>query len=633
MAQHWRWLWLLVFLAHGPVWAVWPQALVASSVPVQVWVDPTASATILDVSQPEHQAQFQPVAGTFAGGFGRHVYWFRFELPAPDAPRMGLPTWLLEVRPTYLDDVRLYLPQSNGSGHFDEFRHGDRLPFAERLLATRTFVQPVVMESAEHWVVYARLETSSSAVFSLRAWRPAQFLAAATAEYALLGILVGAFLFALLGQLPSALRRDDPLTPWFLAYVLAGLLIVVGVQGLAAQFVFPSQPLLAAHLTPFSSTLLVFTATGFYRLALKVREWSPWIDRFFMLVMGIALLTFPAPWVGYYPEVARFQFPALLLVLLLGAVRCVQLIVREEPDARWLLTGVLATFAGAIPAVLALLGLVSGEFLTSYVYQVGILVSVVAIQTALNRRARRAEEALQTSQQQAVQARALAQEQQAVAQQQRRFIDMLTHELKSPLSVIWMRLRSPQPSPQMEKHAIQALQDINVLIERIALSGRLEYGDLPFQPVACRMDEVVMQCMESIPEDSARLRVKLGQAASEQPIVHADPMWLRIVCSNLLDNALKYADPEAMVDIILGTQVSRQGMPGWSLQVRNPVGKVGRPEPSQLFQKYYRSPGAHTRIGTGLGLHIVRTLCESMGGSLVYRAEANDVIFELWLPQ
>ncbi|MDV7395855.1 hypothetical protein RZS08_30975, partial [Arthrospira platensis SPKY1] len=95
-----------------------------------------------------------------------------------------------------------------------------------------------------------------------------------------------------------------------------------------------------------------------------------------------------------------------------------------------MLTGVLATFAGAIPAVLALLGLVSGEFLTSYVYQVGILASVVAIQTALNRRARRAEEALQTSQQQAVQARALAQEQQAVAQQQRRFIDMLTHELK-----------------------------------------------------------------------------------------------------------------------------------------------------------------------------------------------------------
>lgn len=632
IAHLWRWVGLLVLLAHGPVWAAWLQALVAPAAPMHVWVDPNGRHTILEVSQPEHQAQFRPVAGTFAGGFGQQVYWFRFELPAPDAPRMGLPTWLLEVRPTYLDDVRLYLPRPDQPGHFAEFRHGDHLPFAERLIATRTFVQPVVMESGERWTVYARLETSSSAVFSLMAWRPAPFLAAATAEYALLGVLVGAFMFALLGQLPSALRRDNPLTPWFLAYVLAGLLIVVGVQGLAAQFIFPHQPLLAAQLTPFSSTLLVFTATGFYRQALKIREWSYWVDRCFLLVMGIALLTFPAPWLGYYPEVARFQFPALLLVLMLGLWRCVHLIFGEEPDARWLLTGVLATFAGAIPAVLALLGLVSGEFLISYVYQVGILTSVVAIQIAFNRRARRAEEALQVSQRAQVRAEAMAHEQSAVAEQQRRFIDMFTHELKTPLSVIRMRLGKPEPSSAMQQHALQAVQDIDAVVERIALAGRLQHGQLKLDASPYRMDDMVRDSLARVQQAAERIDLSGPGDDAPHPLIKVDPLWLSVVISNLFDNALKYAPANARVRVQWQPSTDPEGSIGWCLRVSNPVGPAGKPDAKQVFQKYYRAPGAHHHIGTGLGLHIIHSLADSMGASLRYLPDEADVVFELWMP-
>ncbi len=622
------WLWGLMVLP--PVWAGWSAPL---PVPLHVWVDRDRSDSIETVSHPDRQADFQAVKGIFAGGFGRSVYWFRFELPVPQSPRVGVPTWLLEVRPTYLDDVRFYFPDPARPGHYIEHRHGDRLPFNERRVATRTFVQPAVVEQGDHWIGYARLETSSSAVFSLLVWDPTQFLVATTTEYALLGALVGAFLFALLGQLPAAVRRNDPLSHWFVAYVFSGLCIVVIVQGLAAQFIFPHSPAWADLATPMSSTLLVFTATGFYRQALHIAEWSTWVNRLFLGVMGIALITFPAPLLDYYPVVAQLQFPALLLMLILGVVRSIQLIVHEDPDARWLLVGVLVTLLGAIPSVLALLGWVSGDLLMAYAYQAGILLSVVAIQIALNRRARRAEQALLISRSEAARDRAMAQQQQAVASQQRRFIDMLTHELKSPLSVMRMRLRSEKPSPRMQQHALQAVQDMDTLVERIALAGRLEHGSLSMRLQPCRLDEALRECLASFPNANERVEVSSPELGAVPAVVMADPQWLRVICLNLLDNAFKYADAEAGIRVLIGVGPFAEGRRGAWLRICNPVGAAGKPDPQQLFQKYYRGAAAHSLAGTGLGLYIVRSLCQEMGGQLKYCAGEPDVVFELWLPQ
>ena len=175
--------------------AVWPLAQAgwpsAKSVPLQVFVDPNGQESIESVSAAWRQGDFKPVQGSFAGGFSRAVYWFKAEVPAPEKTAQILPTVLLEVRPTYLDDVRFYLPDTQRPGQYLEHRHGDRHPFAERTVATRTLVQPLNFDDAVPRVIYVRLQTTSSAIFDLQAWRPADFLAATSAEYALLGILVG----------------------------------------------------------------------------------------------------------------------------------------------------------------------------------------------------------------------------------------------------------------------------------------------------------------------------------------------------------------------------------------------------------------------------------------------------------
>lgn len=614
--------------------AVWPVAQAgwpsAKPVPLQVLVDPKGQESIESVSAAGRQSDFKRVQGSFAGGFSRAVYWFRVEIPAPESAAQALPTVLLEVRPTYLDDVRFYLPDPQWPDSYREHRHGDRRAFAERTVATRTLVQPLSFEDAAPKVVYVRLQTTSSAVLTLQVWRPGDFLVATSAEYGLLGILVGGYLFALIVNLPGAWRRQDPLERYFIAYVLAGLMVLVFVQGLGGQFLLPNVPVWADHLVPISSTLVTLIATAFYRVALGVNRWNRWANGFYLGIITLCCLSLPAPLLGYYDRVAQWLFASILMMLVVGSWRCLQLWREQAPDARLLLVAHLVTLIGAVPSVLALLGWVSGDFLVVYVYQAGILGSVLAVQLTLRRRNQRLQNMLLISQQEEQRARVAANEQQAVAEQRRRFIDMITHELKTPLSVIRMRLGLHDPSENIQHHARNAVKDMDAVIDRIAQLGRLEDGMADVRLHACDFQKTVEECLASQAEWSARC--KSSWQLGVQPVVQSDPVLLRTVLGNLIDNACKYSPPGSVVTLE-GRELLLNGQAGWQLRICNAVGPAGRPDPAQLFQKYYRSAGARQHVGSGLGLHVVRHLCLSMGAYLDHEPSDNDIIFTLWLPR
>jgi len=621
------WICIVSLLAWPLAQAAWPSA---SSVPLQVLADPQGKESIESVSATARLRDFKPVQGSFAGGFSRSVYWFRADIAAPEKAAQVLPTVLLEVRPTYLDDVRFYLPDPLRPGQYLEHRHGDRRPFAERTVATRTLVQPLNFEDAAPRTIYVRLQTTSSAIFSLQAWRPGDFLVATSAEYALLGILIGGYLFALIINLPGTWRRQDPLGVYFIAYVLAGLMVLVFVQGLGGQFLLPHVPEWADHLVPISSTLVTLLATAFYRLALGVNHWNPWANGVYLGIMALGCLSLPAPLLGYYDLVAQWLFASILLMLVVGSWRCMQLWRQEAPDARLLLVAHLVTLVGTVPTVLALLGWVSGDFLVVYFYQAGILGSVLAVQITLRRRNQRLHSMLLLSQQEEQRARAVAQEQQAVAEQRRRFIDMITHELKTPLSVIRMRLGLQEPSQSVQRHARDAVKDMDAVIDRIAQLGRLEDGRAQVRLEACELRNAVQECLASQAE--WLLRCQGDWPADAEPRVQSDPVLLRTVLSNLIDNACKYSPPGSLIRLEVREQ-ALNGQPGWRLRISNAMGIAGRPDPEQLFQKYYRSAGARQHVGSGLGLHVVRHLCLSMGAQLNHEPSDKDITFTLWQPR
>jgi signal transduction histidine kinase len=74
------------------------------------------------------------------------------------------------------------------------------------------------------------------------------------------------------------------------------------------------------------------------------------------------------------------------------------------------------------------------------------------------------------------------------------------------------------------------------------------------------------------------------------------------------------------------------GMPGLQISVQNFPGVAGLPDPKKIFEKYYRSPGAHRQTGSGLGLYLVHSFSALLGGHVTYEVAQEQARFTLWIP-
>ncbi|MBF0256617.1 MAG: sensor histidine kinase [Gammaproteobacteria bacterium] len=119
--------------------------------------------------------------------------------------------------------------------------------------------------------------------------------------------------------------------------------------------------------------------------------------------------------------------------------------------------------------------------------------------------------------------------------------------------------------------------------------------------------------------DPQRVQLQLDS----RPQLHTDAKLLRVILTNLIDNALKYGDPTQPI------QVRLSGDQPCQLRICNPPGPAGAPDAEQVFEKYYRSPRAHGLTGSGQGLYIAHAFSQMLGGELSYQPGADLICFQL----
>ena len=99
-----------------------------------------------------------------------------------------------------------------------------------------------------------------------------------------------------------------------------------------------------------------------------------------------------------------------------------------------------------------------------------------------------------------------------------------------------------------------------------------------------------------------------------------------------IDNAVRYSEPDQPIDLVIDTETNALGAAGTTITVRNKPGVASWPDGDKIFQKYYRSTGAKSISGTGLGLFLVRNICTLLGGTCRYEPTDTHVSFKVWLP-
>ena len=210
----------------------------------------------------------------------------------------------------------------------------------------------------------------------------------------------------------------------------------------------------------------------------------------------------------------------------------------------------------------------------------------------------------------------------AALAQERNLLSILAHDFRTPLSVISASAQligfclSPHDNRGQREigKIVAAARRLSELIASCLAKDRLEgLATAAFEPVELvpLMERLVAEWRNLAP--SRRIYLDIADLAADPSAarrVSGDRGLLTVAFSNLIDNALKYAPVEGRVIVSLspgpGTLVVR---------VLDDGPGVREEDRDRVFEKYYRSPGAPTTGGAGIGLAVVAGIIRAHGGS------------------
>jgi signal transduction histidine kinase len=208
------------------------------------------------------------------------------------------------------------------------------------------------------------------------------------------------------------------------------------------------------------------------------------------------------------------------------------------------------------------------------------------------------------------------------------------HELRTPATTLRLHaqrlLRSTAPSAQQVRESAEAIDRATRRIETLAVKlqdiATVAGGEpLALQPARFRLDILVADVVQSLEPEQAR-RVHTATLPAE---VCADAIRLREVVEALLDNALRYSEAPAEVDV--GVE-ARDGEVELSVTDHG----IGVPQAKQphLFEQFYRAH-AGTRFdrgGLGASLYLADHVVKQHGGRIWFEsAEQHGSTFHVAL--
>lgn len=209
------------------------------------------------------------------------------------------------------------------------------------------------------------------------------------------------------------------------------------------------------------------------------------------------------------------------------------------------------------------------------------------------------------------------------------FVANVSHELRTPLSMIkgyaetleedFEALEKTQCSrflATIHRHADR----LTLLLEDLLALSRLESGDPQMRWSTVDFAELARGVVRTYHESgrSAGRPIELEIADGKDWKIRVDAMKMEQVLENLIDNALKYSEPESSI------KVGLEAPDGWlHCWVRDQGGGITPKDLPHIFERFYRTDKGRSREkgGTGIGLSIVKHIIQLHGG----KVEAESV--------
>ncbi len=216
------------------------------------------------------------------------------------------------------------------------------------------------------------------------------------------------------------------------------------------------------------------------------------------------------------------------------------------------------------------------------------------------------------------------------------FVTTVSHDLRSPLTSILgyielVRRSGPLNAQQQLflDRIVSSVQSITALISDLLELGKIEAGfDEDREPVL--LAKVFREAIETLrPSWEAKRHTVQVRLPDDVPPVLGNPLRLRQVANNLLENAIKYTPDGGQIRVMLETEGDFQ-----VLRVADTGIGIAAKDLPYIFDKFYRADEAIEHYdGTGLGLSIVKGIVERHNGRIWVDSQVGQgTMFTIMLP-
>ena len=629
-----RWLHAAVWVLLGVVMAM-PVLAGESRVVFQGFLnDPKAQFRIEELPSKA----FEPVEFPLARGYTSAATWLKVVVAPSPLPRL-----VMLVQMPYLDDVQLYSPRAEGAG-WQMNQLGDRFPFSARERPEVNLAFNIHPSASQPTTYYLRVRTEGTSLMHVRVITEQESREFDTLVHMVISGYEGLVLMLTLSSLLIWLATRDRLWAANAMFQFVTFLYTLCLIGFTSKYLFPDQPQVADWGVSVLACLQVATGCTVFFYLFTAYKAPFWARAIYLLIVAL-FPVFMLLMVLGNPQSALAVNSTLVLVQCLNGLVAIWFLKVEDRMLKIFIRATMGMISVYyLYALLPLLGWVHVTEFNLYPMLPGNLMMEIMLQLILIRRTQ-----LQMREKFQLELKVRASDQRLQHEITRHaetasFLGMLMHELKNPLTSIRMASQSLlnlRDSVAME-HAnrftnIQkSVDNIDAVLERCVEVDKLDQKALRIHTRPHDLPVLLKEWVQVHPE-ADRVRLEIPEHLDAE----VDASLLGMMVHNLLTNALTYSPKGSPVALALsplsgipaGCVATATAASRWLvIQVRNQPGKAGRPEPDQVFKKYYRAATAHHVSGTGLGLYWVHSVSLLFGGNTVYLPDREEIVFELCLP-
>ncbi|MDI9521267.1 MAG: HAMP domain-containing sensor histidine kinase [Bacillota bacterium] len=200
-------------------------------------------------------------------------------------------------------------------------------------------------------------------------------------------------------------------------------------------------------------------------------------------------------------------------------------------------------------------------------------------------------------------------------QEQRRndFLASISHELRTPVTVIKTSLEAlkdgvvAEPEQVREYHE-QMLRDargLQVLVNDLMELARLQNADFPIEKSELILNDVLSDALRSASRLAEKKDIRIKREVLDRPLPFTgDYARLRQMLLIVMDNAVKFSKPGSEITVKMDEN---------SIEVRDRGSGISKEELKHLFDRFRKSRTEENREGSGLGLAIAREIASRHG--------------------